>query len=450
MLKESIGYHIDKYNREMGKVKDSFYDRVAASIHIQQESANRKIAFSKNACQQRHEALQAGTAELEFELDSNQEERRARREERLQEVEQTKQRKESELQARIKQRQEKEEARRAQMAARAQRTQQRYDAARLRSMQNITKKAQVGMMTEYFRLRMLAKKDPELRERDEAKKIDILEQIRSGEMERRRQAEATLEEEDRKAENEKKSREKMYLKEAAAKKRARDEKNEKALESVESIVHMELDRILGFDSSDEVSDIDSDAIDLSVKPSRPPKTLRIASDTESSVTGEIKRKQSGRKVISTNLLEKKVYSWFPEKNPRGKLPIRGLRRLCQLRDIPPVGDRTELVFRLAQSDDAASIDELATMLRARGVSCMGQRNELMNRLALDDAGNLICGSAFYASEVDPRRKHYRTFGSLTPDGAESHLYHNGRRNTASKYTIPESWLFSLCFLQDLD
>ena len=407
-------------------------------LHAQQGRFGKKIAFSKAACRERHEALENGTAVPELELDPNPEVRQVQRENRADEIQKTKERKQQERLQRVADKEAKDAALNAKVATETNRRKRREEIARLKKEKNLTPKAQANAMTDLFRATQAMKKDPDHDDDKQGKIRIIMEAILKKDMDRRRAAEEDDEAQHRAEIKAKDAAEKAeQIRETNQKEKKLHSRLDMATHSLEDLVTHDVLTMFGMEGFEALAGAVGAHDNEQPKDGQQPQTLEICDNTDSE--DEVYDKPKAKVNTLSSIAEHQSRSWFPERNPRGKMSIKALRRLSELRDIPPVGDKTQLVYCLARKDDETTIQSLQKMLKARGVSILGHKSDLMNRLALDDAGNLVSGSNFYSTMVNPKAKNFRTFGSLTPDGGESSsIYRNGHRISTSKYSVHDS------------
>ena len=140
-----------------------------------------------------------------------------------------------------------------------------------------------------------------------------------------------------------------------------------------------------------------------------------------------------RRPITSSNLELQTYPRLAPENPRSTLTLESLRTLARHYGVSPTkstststygtaigrreanqSERRALVYALADRDYQTHGSSLKARLAERGIHLHGSKNQLLWRVALDDAGKLVGGSDFYEENVNPFRRNKRTFGSLTP------------------------------------
>ncbi|KAL9056376.1 MAG: hypothetical protein Q9162_002967 [Coniocarpon cinnabarinum] len=417
MLKTAMAYHVDKYNRDIERAKELFYQSVADTLHGEQSRAGHKIAFSKTELRKHHEALEDGTALPELELDPDQESRQAIRRQRRVEIDRNIALREEERKKKEAERQAAEDAQTAKLQAEKDRRAQHAHTLKIREEGNLSWKAQAKTLAHYLHLQSdLKGKRPDAAERKKAVKQDIMDAIAKGDMERHRRDEEDAAFRAREDEREMDARAKAERKEEAAAKAAKQ--TQRAKKNIKNIICDDLKHMFFLD---KIPDIDSDACEeIAPGKERKFKNARMREEVESD--NEVLREifNPHRFTNSSKEAEKKPYALSFPLNPRSRLSLTSIRTLAQIRGMPATGDKKLMVYKLARADEDLTIIDLRKKARSRGIAPEGTKVQLLTRIALDDAGQLVGGSTYYMEKLHPKRHTLTTFASLSIDDEGTH------------------------------
>ncbi|KAI9668756.1 MAG: hypothetical protein M1831_000825 [Alyxoria varia] len=364
VLDDAIQENLYWYNRDLEILNRKYWYAVAEDS----EKKMGKARFSKNACRERYEARQKGTAEPTLEADPDQHVRMARRIRWAAERQQRKNEAAAQEQAKEQAKLNKTEA--------ARRKQEEKQLARAEKLAEQEERRRIKRQQEEERK---ANKEAEiqaklvLKEAEEQKRVEKVERQKQEQLKRQQ-----------KKERQKKRREKeRRCKEAQAAKSLVEKQENQLAEARKKLDDLENDKVMSeivFSNMREeigLSDEDEDDGNVSDVDTPPRKKSRLFPES--------KKERAGTTHGTPDKTALKSISM----SCRQSVGTQKLRNIARARKLLTKGAKEDLVTRLAEADVSLRLAELQSLLKARGLSRTGRKVDLIRRLAMADAGEEV-------------------------------------------------------------